>query len=236
MWYQSEPDRRTVLKTLGASVVAGTALSGTASAEKNHYGRGNGLEVFLNEEALFKDDLWDGEIANKMGQEVVDVAVGAMTSVDFPDWFPTPPGQPLPEALPVAFAPKVVKVSPGATVRWTWVSNPAGHPIPHDVTSLVDDDGKVVLERHADQRFHNHHEYTPVPDGPDVNPTFEFTFEERGNHLYYCTPHGSPFSLGTGTNPETGEEIEIINEFGMRGAVKVAGRALEGSEPGSKGR
>lgn len=226
-----DTNRRTVLRTIGAGVVGATAVTGSASAEGNDgtkgaYGNGNGLGVFLNEEALFRDDLWDGGTANRMGEEVVDVAVGAMTAVDFPDWFPAPPGQPLPEALPVAFAPKVVTVSPGATVRWTWVSNAAGHPIPHDVTSLVDEDGDPVLRQHAGQRYHYHDRYTPVSDGPDVNPTFELEFADRGNHLYYCTPHGAPFSLGTGTNPETGEEIEIFNQFGMRGAVTVAGRPL----------
>lgn len=208
--------RRTVLRTLGAGVVGGVVLTGSASAEENQYGNGNGLDVFLNEEAMFKDNLWDGEIANRMGEEVVDVAVGAMTSVNIPD-------PEAPPSAPFAFAPQVVKVSPGATVRWTWVSNPFGFPIPHDVTSLVDDDGEVVLKAHADQRYHHHDQYTPATEEneleEDINPTFEFTFHERGNHLYYCTPHGAPFEVC-----HDGECI--YNAFGMRGAVQVAGRAL----------
>lgn len=206
------PDRRTVLKTIGASTAAATAVSGIATAEENHYGRGNGLDEFLNEEAEFKESpLWDGEFADRRGQDVVDVAVGALTEVQ------SPPD--LPDQLPFAFAPKAVKVSPGATVRWTWVSNPYDQPIPHDVTSLVDADGNVVLEPHAGQRYHHHDRYRPVEDGEDMNPSFEFTFGERGNHLYYCTPHGAPFEI-------CHEGECIYNLVGMRGAVKVAGRAL----------
>lgn len=188
-------------------------LTGSASAQENHYGRGNGLDAFLNEAVLFKEDpIWDGEIVDRMGESVVEVAVGELTAADIPD-------PEAPELVPFAFAPMVVKVSPGATVRFRWVSNPYDIPIPHDVTSLVDDDGNVVLEEHADQRYHHHDQYTPVSDGDDVNPSFDVTFEERGNHLYYCTPHGAPFEVCP-------EGQCVYNPFGMRGAVKVAGRAL----------
>lgn len=212
----SDATRRTVLKTIGVGAVGGTVLTGSATAEENHYGKGNGLDEFLNEEAEFKESpVWDGEIANRMGEEVVDVAVGALTSHSNPEI-------PVPEA-PFAFAPMVVKVSPGATVRWTWVSNPYDVPIPHDVTSLVDDDGNVVLEGHAGQRYHHHDRYTPATEEneleEDVNPTFEYTFNDRGNHLYYCTPHGAPFEV-------CHDGHCIYNPFGMRGAVKVAGKSL----------
>lgn len=204
------------MKTIGTGIAGVTAVTGSASAgpgsgNKGAYGDGNGLDVFLNEEAEFKENpIWDGEIADMRGDEVVDVAVGALTSVDPPEGV-TPP----PFGLPFAFAPQVVKVSPGATVRWTWVSNPYNEPIPHDVTSLVDDEGNVILEPHAGQRFHHHDQYTPVEDGEDINPTFQVTFTDRGNHLYYCTPHGAPF-----------ESHGYSNLVGMRGAVQVAGKSL----------
>lgn len=208
--------------------MGGTAFTGFATADEQHYGNGNGLDVFLNEEAMFKDNpIWDGEITDRRGESIVDVAVGAMTSVNLPSFFP-----PL-EQLPVAFAPHVVKVSPGATVRWTWVSNPLGDPAPHDVTSLVDEDGKPVVEEDGHPRFHSDHmrykesREAEEPDEEEL-PTFEVTFTERGNHLYYCSPHGAPYSHGTAEHPVTGEEIEIYNEFGMRGAVKVAGKSLSG--------
>lgn len=210
-------DRRTVLKTLGAGVLGGAVLSGSATASGNHYGRGNGLDAFLNEAAMFKESpVWDGEIANRMGQEVVDVAVGALTAANLPD-------SEAPPHVPFAFAPQVVKVSPGATVRWTWVSNPYDVPIPHDVTSLVDDEGNVVLEAHADQSYHHHARYIPATEEneleEDVNPTFDVTFEERGNHLYHCTPHGAPWEV-------CHEGQCVYNAFGMRGAVQVAGRPV----------
>lgn len=208
-------NRRTVLKATGG-LLAFTGLSNTAAAngtrDKN-YGNGNGVGAFLNEEAAFKEHpIWTGEIADMRGESIVDVAVGSMTSVDAPE-------DEAPPELPLAFSPQVVKVSPGATVRWTWVSNPFDIPIPHDVTSLVDDSGDVVLEPHAGQRFHHHDQYTPATEENDLeedrNPTFEFTFDERGNHLYYCTPHGAPF-----------EFHGHYNLVGMRGAVKVAGKSL----------
>lgn len=205
--------RRRVLRTgaiASGIVLGGSALAGEAVASQT-YGNGNGLDVFLNEEAVFKDSpIWDGEIADRTGQEVVDVAVGALTTH-------TNPEIPVPEA-PFAFSPMVVQVSPGATVRWTWVSNPYDVPIPHDVTSLVDDAGNVVLEPHGNQRYHHHDQYEPGSEEDD-NPTFSVRFEERGNHLYYCTPHGAPFEV-------CHDGHCLYNAFGMRGAVKVAGRSL----------
>lgn len=209
------PDRRTVLKTIGAGLLGTTAIAGPASAggdgDTGAYGNGNGLGAWLNEKAEFKQHpIWTGEIADKRGESVVDVAVGAMTSIDVPNG---------PPAGPVGFAPRAVLVSPGTTIRWTWESNPLEIPIPHDVTSLVNADGEPVLEPHADQRFHHQDQYTPASkvDGleEDVNPTFEFTFEEPGNHLYYCTPHGAPFRYHD--HPK--------NMLGMRGAVVVTSDA-----------
>lgn len=207
-------DRRTVLKTTGGLLsIAG--LSGVATANgtrSKSYGDGNGLGAFLHENSPYKERPWDGEITDRRGESVVDVAVGAMTPVN-------PPVPDAPPELPLAFAPQVVKISPGTTVQWTWVSNPFNAPIPHDVTSLVDKDGELVLEPDAGQRFHHHDQYEPATPGneleEDVNPTFEFAFHERGNHLYYCTPHGAPF-----------EYHGHYNLVGMRGAVKVAGRPL----------
>lgn len=216
------PDRRTILKTIGAGVVGSAVTTGPVNAtngesDKEAYGNGNGLGEFLHEEARFKEEPWDGEIADRRGESVVDVAVGSLTSVNVPD-------PKVPPKAPFGFAPQVVNVSPGTTVRWVWVSNPYDVPIPHDVTSLVDADGDPVLEPHADQRFHFHDQYTPaaVVDGleEDVNPTHELTFNEPGNHLYYCTPHGAPFEHPGGEHPIH------FNVFGMRGAVKVSGSSL----------
>jgi hypothetical protein len=75
---QSETSRRTVLKTIGAGVVSGTILSGSAGAKKgdkgsksgrsNNYGNGNGIGAFLNEEAKNKPSpVWDTGVADKTG-------------------------------------------------------------------------------------------------------------------------------------------------------------------------
>lgn len=195
-------DRRTVLKTIGAGVAGGTVLTGVVSAEKENFGQGNGLGVFLNEEAELKDSpLWDGGIDNRMGESVVEVDVGALTSVNLPF-------EDAPPAGPLAYAPKVVKVSPGTTVRWTWVNS----AIPHNVVSLVDDNGEQVLEPDGNPRFQS-----AFKD----SGTFEQTFSERGNHLYYCTPHGAPFPVESPLF-----DGKVYNEFGMRGAVQVAGKSL----------
>lgn len=206
-------DRRTVLKT-SAGLLGTLGLTQTVAASpppgEKPYGNGNGIGAFLNEEAKFKETpIFTGEIADKRGQEVVDIAVGAMTSVDPPEEVEAPP------KLPVAFDPLAVRISPGATVRWTWVPHPlppeAEGPIPHDVKSLVDEDGEVVVKPHADVKFHSGFKQFTDPD-----PTFEVTFGDRGNHLYYCTPHGAPYA----------HHGHSENVLGMRGAVQVAGKPL----------
>jgi plastocyanin len=207
--------RRRVLKTLTTAIVGGAALTGSAAAKEgdarsNHYGNGNALGAFLNEEAEWKEaPVWDSGVTDRTGRGTVDVAVGAMTPVDIPDPEAPPEG-------PLAFAPRAVEVSPGTTVRWTWVSNPLGFPIPHDVVSLVDDDGDPVLEPDGDPSYASPllgYKSAPDAEEPDEEdlPTFEVTFTETGNHLYYCTPHGAPF-----------EVHGHYNLTGMRGAVIVS--------------
>lgn len=63
-----------------------------------------------------------------------------------------------------AFAPAVVKLSPGTTVTWNWVE---GY---HNV---------VATEETFDS------------GEPEKNGTFEHTFETPGTFLYYCAPHKS---------------------------------------------
>lgn len=201
--------RRTALKTTGG-LLSFAVLTGSAAAngtQNKNYGNGNGLGAFLNEKAEFKDSpIWTGDIADRRGQEVVDVDVGALTTVDHPE---------APDQLPVAFAPQAIQVSPGATVRWTWISNQLGIPIPHDVVSLVDENGEPVVEPGGDRLFQSQ-----ILTYNDGDPTFEYTFDDKGTYLYYCTPHGAPFTV------ETPHGEEVYNEFGMRGAVKVTGNPV----------
>ena len=188
--------RRNVLRTAGLvgavslAGIPGTALGG--ENKRNGFGNGNGLGAFLNEQAAYKDSpVWSGGVVDTTGEESAEVVVGAMTSVDMPD-------APF-EALPVAFAPQAVKVSPDTDVTWTWTSYESPvPPIPHDVVSLKDG----------------------VFNSGMMGPGAEFThtFTDAGTYLYYCTPHGAPFEVHPHGAPAN---VRIYNEFGMRGAVLV---------------
>lgn len=192
----SEPifDRRKVLKAVGAGIAGTVAVTGSASAQgQSDYGNGNALGEFLSEEAEFKDrPLWDSGIVDETGQSSVEVTVGTVTSVDIPENL-APPGEEVPEQLPVAFTPKAVKVSPGTDVTWRWAPG-----IHHSVTSL--DGTGVSFDEHG---------------GP--GDTFTYTFDDVGNYLYYCIPHGTPYEIDFG-----GPIGKVDNLFGMRGAVKVS--------------
>lgn len=192
-------NRRTVLKTAGALALLSTvgvdgAVAAKPEPKGNNFGNGNGIGAFLNEKAEYKaSPIWNEGVVDMTGHDTVQVVSGAMTSVEFPK-------APF-DALPVAFAPMAVKISPGTEVVWTWPPVPEGVPqIPHDVVSLEDGlfDSGI--------RF---------PGGDD----FTHTFDDVGTYLYYCTPHGAPFPVHPHGAPEG---VTVYNEFGMRGAVIVA--------------
>ena len=199
----STVNRRSVLKTAGAlsllsTVGVGTALAGKPERKGNNFGNGNGVGAFLNEPAFYKPSpVWADGVVDMTGQDTVDVVNGAMTNVEIPD-FPL-------SMVPVAFDPVAVEVSPGTEVVWTWQEYPEGFPeIPHNVVSLKEDDN-------GDPLFEN-------PEGVVYDPglTYSVTFDEPGNYLYYCTPHGAPFEV-LDFRGET-----VYNEFGMRGAIIVS--------------
>lgn len=64
----------------------------------------------------------------------------------------------------LAFGPAAVRVSTGTTVTWEWTGNGGSH-------NVVAKDGSF--------------------DSGDYKSsgTFEHTFDEAGNYLYYCEPH-----------------------------------------------
>lgn len=193
-------NRRTVLKTIGVGVVGSAALAGSARAHDDNgtYGNGNAIGKFLNEEALLKNrPIWDSGVADRTGHDEVVVEVGTMTSIDVPEEMLPPGVEEAPEEGPFAFTPRAVEISPQTTVTWEWTGNAfalmPGEPWPHDVHSL-DESGGTAL-------FHS--------GPPQGTGTFEYTFDEAGTYLYFCHPHGDPF---TNDHP---------NLFGMRGAVKV---------------
>ena len=165
----------------------------------------DGLGAFLNADAELKPSpVWDGTVADRTGQDEVVVENNALTTVDIPE-FPF-------DELPVAFDPLAVRVSTGTTVRWTWVTYETEDPddfpplfnqIPHNVVSL-------------DGSFNSGAPVPAIdPQTGDEADDFTHTFSSPGTYLYYCTPHGAPFFVGSF------EGGEVLNEFGMRGAVIV---------------
>lgn len=209
--FDSGVTRRSAVKTAGAVGLFSLAgFTGTAAAknEEKSYGNGNGIGSFLNEAAEYKETpIWTGEVADMRGEPIVTIENGAMTSVELPGF---------PPELPVAFDPLVVQVSPGATVRWEWIASTP--PIPHNVVSLDETEDGSPLFENPETGVDGNGDPTNVVYDPGLS--YEYTFEDRGNYLYYCTPHGAPFPV---TNFQGNE---VYNEFGMRGAVKVTGKPL----------
>lgn len=209
--------RRSTLKTIGAvGALSLAGFTGTAAAKNQDktYGNGNGIGAFLNEEAHLKETpIWTGGVADMRGMETVTVHNGVTTDIgpvelDLGDPF----GVVTVTEAPVSFDPLVVQISPGATVEWVWsddllvlVPGEVQFPIPHNVVAVEKKDGSV-----------------PFDSGQPVYApnTFSHTFEDGGNYLYYCTPHGAPFEV-----PDPDGNL-VYNEFGMRGAVKVTGKPL----------
>lgn len=206
--------RRAVLRGLGA--VGGLSLVGTVTAHGNKqksYGNGNGLGSFLNEHAELKETpIWTGDVVDMRGMSTVEVDTGVTTDIIPTEVDLGPPfGTVTVTEAPVAYDPLVIKVSPGATVKWVWSSDLlqpvpglVEFPIPHNVVHLPGKDGVTAFDSGAPV-------YAPNE--------FSHTFTEKGTYQYYCTPHGAPF-------PVTGPFGEAYNEFGMRGAVKVVGKPL----------
>jgi plastocyanin len=208
--------RRSALKTAGAvGLLSLTGIPGTVAAEREDksYGAGNGIGAFLNEETELKDTpIWTGGIADMRGMADVEVLNGVTTEIR-PTSPPFAPDITITEA-PFAYDPLVVRVSPGATVKWVWsddllvlVPGQVEIPIPHNVVSVdVDENGDPLFENPETGT-----DETGNPTNVVFAPTeYEYTFAKPGNYLYYCTPHGGLDS----------------NLAGMRGVVKVGGKPL----------
>lgn len=214
-------NRRTVLKTIGACVGTSTVLPGFASARPpddtqsggkgGPYGNGNALGKFLNEDALYKPSpVWDSGIADRTGQDEVDVMWSNLTEVINPKTGERGLG-------PWGIEPRAVKVSPGTDVTWTWYDGPGALDV-HHLVSYFDPPYDVFPNPFAGNDHEHEH-----PGGEDeffahedLGESFTHTFDEVGTYLYFCIPHGIP----------NGVEIEglppnLPNLFGQRGAVKV---------------
>ena len=205
--------RRSVLRTgaiASGLVLGGGALSGSGAARSNHYGNGNAIGAFLNEEAMFKESpVWDSGVADRTGQDEAQVLFGGLTSIDFPD----------PEARdvgPWGMDPRAVKVSPGTDVTWTWYDGP-GAIEAHHLVSYFDPPYEEAFELPWEENGHGHEH----PGGDeefyvheDLGDAFTYTFDDVGTYLYFCIPHGTPFSFEL-------EGHKANNLFGQRGAVIV---------------
>lgn len=167
-------DRRNALKVLGAGAAGSALFSGSAVAD-HRFGNGNGIGAFVNEQAQFKEaPIWHDGVSDRTGRETVEVEVGTLTAIDPP--FSVPPEL---AVGPFAYDPRVVKVSPGTTVRWVWTGNAwdlvdPDEPWRHDVVSLEESGGT--------------HEFSSPFQGTGE---YEHKFEDVGTNLYFCTPHGT---------------------------------------------
>jgi halocyanin-like protein len=131
--------RRTLLKAT-AGAAGATALPGLAA------GQSDAVDEWLSDAGNY-----DGSIADETGNDSVTVEVGADGN-----------------GGTFAFAPPAVRVDPGTTVTFTWVSNT------HN----------VVVESQPDGAGWEGHE-TIENEGFE----FESTFETKGAYLYFCDPH-----------------------------------------------
>lgn len=204
------PTRRRVLKTLGAGVIGGTVLAGSAGAKGNDYGNGNAIGAFVNEEAMFKESpVWETGVADETGETEVDVLFGGLTDVTNPVTGDTFPG-------PWGLEPRVITVSRGTDVTWTWWDGK--HAIDaHHLVSYFDPPydeefpNPLLGDDHhhpgGDEEFYEHE---------DLGDSFTYTFDEVGTYLYFCHPHGTPYST---YHPLLEQEVE--NLFGQRGAIRV---------------
>lgn len=78
-----------------------------------------------------------------------------------------------------AFAPAAIEVSPGTTVTWKWIDG---------YHNVVEKEGQFTSGE------------------PELNATFEYTFETAGTVLYLCEPHESMGMKGTVIVTDQGDE------------------------------
>lgn len=210
MKFETNPtERRTVLKTVGISIAGSTMLAGCLGEDEDvdpETGDGDEsieIEDWLNEEpnrldaiaedpVEWGDGVWDGELADRTGEDAVEIDFSAMLEVD---------GQ---ELGPFAVDPRAVDISPGTTVTWEW-----GGDHVHTLTSYFDHPHEGPEDSAADE--------FQIEGGEEETTSHEHVFEEPDVYLYYCLPHGTPYETESGPAGTDG----ATNWFGHRGAVRV---------------
>jgi halocyanin-like protein len=117
---QTTPDRRSVIRALGALTISGTiaGCSGGGSTEsstpdetESESGSGNGVPAAVSE-YLSGTGNFDGTLTDERDADAVTVQVGAEGN-----------------GGAFAFAPAAIKISPGTTVTWEWTGNGSLHNV-----------------------------------------------------------------------------------------------------------
>ncbi|MEF8812652.1 MAG: halocyanin domain-containing protein [Halovenus sp.] len=199
--------RRRMLKTgaAGAAGAVATGLGGSAIAQEDVYGG------WLAEEGT-----WDGVTLDARGVDEVSIDVGADGN-----------------GGSFAFAPPVILVDPGTTVRWVWTGAGGAHNVVHvnpDVDSLTD-------SGNFDQLVFNSQEVHEPTQIDEPGFTYEFTPAEgdEGAYPYVCIPHRSLEMKGVLVIGEGNAETELqpfdpsSGEGGLRTATALGGAAVFGT-------
>ena len=132
---------------VGGAAAAGLATVGTAGAQETVSFDG----WFGGEAKGGAVDNYDGTVADERGSDTVTVEVGAEGN-----------------GGPFAFAPPALRVDPGTTVRFDWVS----------------DTHNLIIETQPAGAGWTGHQ--PIEN---TGFTDEHTFETTGLYTYYCDPH-----------------------------------------------
>ncbi|KAB7519706.1 halocyanin domain-containing protein [Halosegnis rubeus] len=129
------PTRRTFM--LGAAGAGATLAAGPVTAQE-----GTDLTDWL------ADTDGAGSVTDRTGSDTVTVTVGADAN-----------------GGAFGYGPPVVRIDPGATIRWEWTGGGGSH-------NVIASDGSFESSMQGEQ-----------------GATFEHTFESAGVTRYYCTPH-----------------------------------------------
>jgi halocyanin-like protein len=177
--------RRRLLKTGAGVATVGAATTLGGTATAQYEG-------YLEDEGT-----WGGQTADARGIENITIDVGA-------------PGN----TGNLAFAPVVILVQSGQTVRWRWTGEGGTHNVRHDA-----DDPAFESELQS-----------------SAGATFEHTFEDPGRYPYLCDPHVSLGMKGVivvgEDNVAEGTDIVGLDQLGGGGfntAAAVGGAAAFGA-------
>ncbi|AGN00670.1 halocyanin hcpB [Salinarchaeum sp. Harcht-Bsk1] len=153
--------RRRVLQTAAgtaAAAAAGAAATGTAAAQDEDGGEGVPAEFgnwFTGDARGGEVQNYDGTTVDRTGESEITVTVGADGN-----------------GGTFAFDPPALRISPGTTVTFEWVS----------------DTHNVIVESQPEGAGWEGHD--PIED---TGFSFTHTFETEGTYTYFCEPH---LSLG----------------------------------------